>query len=160
MSGTDPRDGDDGSPSRERTRSRESERERDSRRPPRALQVAVAGGLGLVLLSVAALGVSVFVGGLAPGGIDVPQAEFTFEYDAAADTVTVEHVGGPALTTENSGRVYLAVNGTGRGVVPLPFEPGDARTVENVSAGQEVAVVWVAPDGDEQVLDSRVVGAN
>lgn len=143
---------------RERLAAAERERRRESRRPPRALRLAAAVGLGVAFLFVVALGVAVLFGGLAPGGLDVPQATLDFRYDADARTVTVEHAGGAAFTTENSGRLYVAVNDTSRRVVGLPFEEGDTVTVENVSAGTEVAVVWVASNGDERAVGSAVAG--
>lgn len=152
-------EGDDGRRDRERERQRRDEQRRDSRRPPRALQVAVAAGLGLVLLSVGALGVIVFLGGPAPGGVDVPQAEFAFAYDADTERVRVEHAGGAAFTTNNSGRLYVTVNGTTRTVLDLPFEAGDTVTVGNVSAGQEVAVFWVVAGGDPRAVAESVTDA-
>jgi len=140
-------------------RERAREQRRDSRRPPRALQAAVGVGLGLVLSSVAALGIAVFVFGLAPGGVAAPGGEFGVEYDAPTETATVEYVGGERFTRANSGRLYVAVDDTTREELPLPVDEGDGTTVENVSAGQEVTVVWVAPDdGGERAVAARTVG--
>ncbi len=143
----------------ERAGERERERRRDSRRPPRSLQVAVAVGLGLVLVAIAALGVAVYLDGAAPGGLDVPRAELQFSYDGETGTLAVEHVGGPAYTTENTAGLYVAVNGTARETVTLPFGPGERHVLEDVPAGQEVALVWVAEGGEEErTVSSTVVG--
>lgn len=143
---------------RRRERQRQREQRRDSRRPPRSLQVAVAVGLGLVLVSIAALGVVVYLDGAAPAGPDVPQADFQFSYDEATGTLAIDHVDGPAYTTENTARLYVAVNGTDRGDVGLPFGPGDRHVVEDVPVGQEVAVVWVADENNELAVGSTVAG--
>lgn len=145
-------------PDEDERRQRGEQARRDSRRPPRALRIAAAVGLGVALVSVAALGVAVLIGGLAPGGVDVPQGEVVVEYDAQNETAQVAHDGGEAFTEENSGALYVAVDERFRRNVSLPFEEGDALAVDNVSAGQTVAVVWVAPDGDERTVASRVVG--
>jgi len=150
-------DRDGGEPGDEQRRHRREQR-RDSRRPPRSLRIAVAVGLGLVLVAIAALGVVVYLNGAAPGGRSVPQAEFQFSYDGDARTLAVEHVDGATYTAENTPRLYVAVNGTDRGTVDLPFGPGDRRVLEDVPAGQEVAVVWVAESGDERAVGSTVVG--
>ena len=142
-----------------RRRDRDREQRRDSRRPPRSLQVAVAVGLGFVLLAIAALGVVVYLNGAAPGGLDVPQAEFQFSYDESTGTLAVEHVDGATYTAENTGRLYVAVNGTDRGTVTLPFGPDDRHVVEDVPAGQEIEVVWVAAaDDEERAVGSTVAG--
>lgn len=79
--------------------------------------------------------------------VQVPQAQFDFEYTSDG-RVTVSHQGGQVFSAENTGELYVAVDGERRTAWSLPAEAGDAADVDvDLGADQEVSVIWVAPDG-------------
>ncbi len=82
-----------------------------------------------------------------------PQAQFDFEYDGRQGTVAVTHAGGDVFDQENTGELYVAVDGERRQSWSLPASAGDIVNIE-VEPDQPVTVVWTPPDagGRAQVL--------
>ncbi len=89
----------------------------------------------------------------ASGPTTTPQAAFGFEY--SDEGVTVQHEGGDVFSEENTGDLYLTVDGERRATWSLSVTAGDEVTVD-AGPGQRVAVVWTPPDAGGR---AQVVGA-
>jgi len=83
--------------------------------------------------------------------VSTPAASFDFEYDGEEGTVSVTHIGGDRFDEENTGELYVVVDGDRRGAYSLPADAGDSVRVD-AGPGQRVNVVWTPPDAAGRAL--------
>lgn len=113
----------------------------------------------LVLVVILAAVVGSFVLGLGGGAEAAPTMNMDYEYQPAADSLTVTHAGGDTL---EAGSVEVVVNGQPVGTWaqfggPGDVTVGDSMRVPNVDDGDTVQLVWTG-GSDDQVISSYSPG--
>lgn len=122
---------------------------------------AISPVIGVILMISLAVIVASMVGGFTIGmGDSVPEqppdAEFTFDYNANAGTISVTHDGGEPFTAENTQHLVVKQTGSTTASVTwvdsttgaFPVTAGDQLTPTlTLASGDEIRVVWLSADG-------------
>jgi flagellin-like protein len=117
---------------------------------------AVSPVIGVILMVaitvILAAVIGTFVLGLGDQVESAPQASFDFDYDASSNEVTIRHRGGDNIDPSN---VEIRVDGTptsnyatGSSAITdfSSFNAGNQVTIDGVSAGQNVDIVFTSGD--------------
>ncbi|MFC6613562.1 type IV pilin [Halopenitus salinus] len=115
---------------------------------------AVSPVIGVILMVaitvILAAVIGTFVLGLGDSvGQNAPQASFSYDYNMSATPteVTVTHEGGDTITSDNANSINITDEAGGSTNWGLDISAGDNKTHTGFSAGDEIRVIWTAPDG-------------
>lgn len=120
---------------------------------PKWLKIVLGAILGVfgfiaLIVGVAVVG-SIIMGAGGETAVHPPTAQFTSDYNAEANELTVTHNGGDPIS---SGNLVLEVNGDEREwPASDDFKVSETVTVSEIASGDTVDLIWRNPSDDERL---------
>lgn len=132
--------------------------ERHTTDTDRGVAPVIAVILMVAITAILAAIIGIFVIDTGDSQQTTPQANFEYDYNGSA--VTVSHSGGQEFETGNTARLEVTVNGAPATTFDVSNDvtAGDFETVTGVNSGDTIRVVWTGPGADKSdILDEYVV---